>query len=223
MAKILAIDTSTDACSVALSYDNSICDRFMMAPSAHTKFILPMIDEILSEADLDYKQLDAIAFGQGPGSFTGIRLAASVAQGLAFSSKLPVIGISTLRALAQEVFVELGLAQVLVAQDARMQEVYWGEYRADSFEIMQAIAPDRLIRPSEANFDHREDFVGIGSGFGVYQEFFAKNMVKFVAKQYVQAKYVVQLAADDFFKGKEKVVVAEKALPVYLREKVAWV
>jgi len=222
MIKILAIDTSTDACSAALLSDYKIRDRFVIAPSAHTKFILPMVDELLSEAQLDCSQLDAIAFGCGPGSFTGVRLVASIAQGFAFAANLPVIGISTLRALAQEIFMEFKSSQVLVAQDARMQEIYWGEYRVDSVGIMQPIISDKLIKPHEAEVISREGFVGVGGGFSVYSDLFAKNCnMHIYAKQYVQSKYIVQLAADDFAKGVK--VSVDKALPVYLREKVAWV
>ncbi len=218
MVKILALDTSTDACSVALSLNTLSYDRFIVAPAAHTKFILPMIDELLSQAKLDYKELDAIAFGHGPGSFTGVRLAASVAQGLAFAANLPVMGISTLRALAQEVLVEEGRSQVLVAQDARMKEIYWGEYRVDSVGIMQPIVPDKLIKPEVALVGSYYGFVGVGNGFDVYKDLFSQSDLPIIAKQYVRAKYVAELAVADFASG--GMVTAEKALPIYLREKV---
>jgi tRNA threonylcarbamoyladenosine biosynthesis protein TsaB len=221
MTKILAIDTSTDMCSAALFVDHNIYDRGVIAPSAQTKFILSMVTELLAEAQLDCQQLDAIAFGRGPGSFTGVRLAVSVAQGLAFASSLPVIGISTLRVLAQEVFVEFNLPQVLVAQDARMQEVYWGEYQADDFGVMQPLVSDKLIKPHEAEVNLRQGFVGIGDGFSNYKDLFAKNYIPIMDKRYVQAKYMVQIAAAEFIKG--EMVSAEKALPIYLRERVAWV
>ncbi|MBU0744228.1 MAG: tRNA (adenosine(37)-N6)-threonylcarbamoyltransferase complex dimerization subunit type 1 TsaB [Gammaproteobacteria bacterium] len=220
MPKILAIDTSTDACSAALLIDNKVADRFEVAPKQHTSLILSMIDDLLVSEKLDLNQLDAISFGAGPGSFTGVRLAASIVGGLALASNIPVIGVSTLRALAQEIFVELEESKVLVVQDARMQEVYWGKYQANNDGIMQAIKPDRIIKPDEGII-LGDDFVGVGSGFRVYADILAKNFkIPLVAREYVQAKYLLQLAAYDFSKG--LVTTADKAQPVYLREKVAW-
>lgn len=221
MTKILAIDASTDACSAALLVDNEVNERFMVIPKQHTNFILPMVDELLAEAKLSFKQLDAIAFGSGPGSFTGVRLAVSIAQGFAFAANLPVIGVSTLRALAQEVFVEFNHPRVLVVQDARMQEVYFGEYLVDAIGIMRAVRPDSLVKPGEMPEICGENLVGVGSGFDVYVDVLAKidnPNFKIIDKRYVQAKYIVQLAADDFAKG--LAITAEEALPIYLREKV---
>src|SRR3972149_3379225 len=165
--KILAIDTSTDACSAALLVEHKISDRFMVAPKRHTNLILSMVNDLLIEAQLNLNQLDAIAFGSGPGSFTGVRLAASIAQGFAFAANLPVIKVSALRALAQEVFVEFKSPKVLVVQDARMEEVYCGEYHVDNKEIMQEIRPDRLIKTSEVAETGMGGLVGAGSRFEV--------------------------------------------------------
>jgi len=222
MPKILAIDTSTDACSAALLLDHEIFDRFMVAPKEHTSFILAMVDELLSESKVGFGELDAIAFGCGPGSFTGVRLASSIAQGFAFASVLPVVRISTLRALAQEIFVEYKIPKVLVAQDARMQEIYFGEYCVDDNGVMRGIKPDILANPYElANaIVVDDDVVGVGDGFEIYSEIFSRSCKRFISRRYVQAKYVAKLAADDFMKG--LAVSAEQAQPAYLREKVAW-
>jgi tRNA threonylcarbamoyladenosine biosynthesis protein TsaB len=223
MTKILAIDTSTDACSAALLCDKKNHHRFIVAPREHTKFILPMIHELLTEAQLDLNQLDAIAFGCGPGSFTGIRLAASITQGLAFVANLPVIKISSLRALAQEVFVTLAKEKVLVAQDARMQEIYWGEYQIDATFIMQAIVPDQLLAPMQVKTPTDAGFTGIGNAWKIYDDILTKrcNIPLIESKAYPRAQYIAQLAAADFAKG--LTVSAMEALPVYLREEVAWV
>lgn len=189
--KILAIDTSTEACSAALLCGNKIYNRFIIAARQHTKFILPMISEVLTEAQLELSELDAIAFGCGPGSFTGVRLAASVTQGIAFAKNLPVVKISSLRALAQEIFVESEKERVLIAQDARMQEIYLGEYQVDAAGIMQAVMPDRLL---------------------------ASNGYEICANMHPKARYIVQLAEADF--AKNLIVTAEEALPIYLREEV---
>jgi tRNA threonylcarbamoyladenosine biosynthesis protein TsaB len=221
MAKILAFDTSTNACSAALLIDDNIFDRFLVVPAKHTKFILPMIQELLQEAKLEFKDLSAIAFGHGPGSFTGVRLAASIVQGLAFAAKLPVIGISTLRTIAQEVLEEEGKTKVIVALDARMQEVYWGEYGSDNKGIMQPIIADKLIKPSDATVPATADFVLVGNGFEIYKDSFPKSKLPVYSREYVKAKYMLRLAAFEF--DRKALLPAEKALPVYLREKVAWV
>ena len=223
MTKILAIDTSTDACSAALLFDNKNHHRFVVAPRQHTKFILPMIHELLAEAQLELNQLDAIAFGCGPGSFTGIRLAASITQGLAFVANLPVVKISSLRALAQEVFATLDKEKILVAQDARMQEIYWGEYQTDTVGIMQTIVPDQLLAPTQIKTPTDAGFIGIGNAWKIYDDILTKrcNIQLVESKTYPRAQYIAQLAAVDFAKG--LTVSAMEALPVYLREEVAWV
>ncbi|MEI8055121.1 MAG: tRNA (adenosine(37)-N6)-threonylcarbamoyltransferase complex dimerization subunit type 1 TsaB [bacterium] len=214
MTQILTIDTSTDACSAALWCDNKSSHRFIVTPQKHTKFILPMIYELLAEAQMDLNQLDAIAFGAGPGSFTGIRLAASITQGLAFAADIPVIKISCLRALAQEVFAKFGKKKVLVAQDARMQEIYWGKYQVDTSGIMQAIVPDQLLAPKHTRTDFDADFVMTGNGWK------ACNIQLIESIIYPQAQYMAELAVADFVKG--LTVSAKEALPMYLREEVAW-
>ncbi|EKE01225.1 MAG: peptidase M22 glycoprotease [uncultured bacterium] len=222
MTRILAIDTSTDACSAALLCGNKIYDRFAIAPQQHTKLLLPMVHELLAEVQLTLNQLDAIAFGCGPGSFTGIRLAASVVQGLAYAANLPVVKVSTLCALAQEVYKELGNPMVLVAQDARMQEIYWGKYRVDNEGIMRAVVPDQLIAPQKVVGVSDNGWIGVGNGWKIYGDILTKhcNIPIVESKIYPQAKYITQIAAVDFSVG--LMVSAEEALPTYLREEVAW-
>jgi tRNA threonylcarbamoyladenosine biosynthesis protein TsaB len=223
MTQILTIDTSTDACSAALWQDSKNFHRFILAPQNHTKFILPMIHEILAEAQTDLNQIDAVAFGAGPGSFTGIRLAASIAQGLAFAANLPVIKISCLRTLAQEVFAEFGKEKVLVAQDARMQEIYCGKYQIDAIGIMQATVPDQLLVPKHIKTISDADFIGVGSGWKIYADILTThcNISLIESKIYPQAQYMAELAAADFIKN--LTFSAKEALPIYLREEVAWI
>lgn len=204
--KILAIDTSTHACSAALLINNNIIQRFTVAVQQHTTFILPMINELLDEAGIGLEQLDAVAFGAGPGSFTGVRLAASIAQGLALVNNIPIVKISTLRGLAQEIFENLGDTKVFIALDARMEEVYFGEYQVDSDNIMQFIIPDKLIKT---------ECVKIDSTAKIYNDATIKD-----CNINLQAKTIVKIAAIDFAKG--LIATADQALPVYLREEIAW-
>ena len=121
--KLLAIETATDACSCALDIDGESRWRYQLAPRQHAELLLPMVSELLDEAAVAMRDLDGVAFGRGPGSFTGVRIAASVVQGLAFGADLPVAGVSSLRALAEGVRREYGEEAVLSAFDARMSEV----------------------------------------------------------------------------------------------------
>lgn len=223
MWKILAIDTSSDACSAAVLSGDKVFTRFVVAKQQHNKLILPMLSELLIEANLLVHQLDAIAFGCGPGSFTGVRIAASIVQGLAFAANLPVVKISTLHALAQGTFVEFGKTQCLVAQDARMQEIYWGQYQLDSTAIMQPVVPDRLLVPREVPLLSDSGYVGIGNGWKIYGDILTEScnieIINMVI--YPQAKYIAQLAEVNLIKG--LTVSAQEALPVYLREEVAWI
>jgi tRNA threonylcarbamoyladenosine biosynthesis protein TsaB len=126
--KLLALDTATEACSAAVWVDGTVLERYELAPRRHAALILPMIEAVLAEANLSPLQLDAIAFGRGPGAFTGVRIAVGIAQGIAFAADLPVIPISTLAALALGAAQETGYSRIAAALDARMGEVYWGVY-----------------------------------------------------------------------------------------------
>ena len=127
---LLAIETSTPACSAALSIDGVVIERYALAPRQHAVLILPMIESLLLEAGISVAQLDALAFGRGPGSFTGVRIAASVIQGIAFAADLPVLPVSTLATLALGGMRITDKTQVMAALDARKSEIYWGCYTA---------------------------------------------------------------------------------------------
>ena len=143
LMKILAIDTATEACSVALLTDETCQEIFEIIPRQHTERVLPMVDEMLKKADLSLSQLDALAYNCGPGSFTGVRVATSVIQGLAFSADLPVIPVSSLAALAQLAYREEHKQKVLSAIDARMNEMYWGCYQLEN-GLMRLIGKEKV-------------------------------------------------------------------------------
>ncbi|MDI9229458.1 tRNA (adenosine(37)-N6)-threonylcarbamoyltransferase complex dimerization subunit type 1 TsaB, partial [Serratia bockelmannii] len=131
-ARILALDTATEACSAALLNQQQIYARFEIAPRDHTQRILPLVQELLQVQQLELTALDALAFGRGPGSFTGVRIGIGIAQGLALGANLPMIGVSSLATMAQGAWRLTGATRVLAAIDARMGEVYWAEYQRDA-------------------------------------------------------------------------------------------
>lgn len=220
--RLLALDTSAEACSVALAVEQRVLARFELAPQRHTERILPLIDALLAEAGIGVRQLDALAFGRGPGSFTGLRIAAGVAQGIALAADLPVLGISTLAALAQRCFLERGERRVLTAFDARMGEVYWAGYQIDDRGLAQLLLPEAVSAPERVTLPPGTNWFGAGSGWGRYASVLRQRIpvTDLDAGLMCRAEEMLPLAASDLAAG--KAVSAELALPVYLRDRVAW-
>lgn len=214
---LLALDTSTEACSVALSYHDKIIECYELAPRQHTKLLLPMMEELLATANLTLSQIDALAFGCGPGSFTGLRVAASVTQGIAFAHDLPVIPVSTLRTIAQGCYREFQTTQVLVALDAAMQEIYYGAFGLKN-AVMEAVTPELIARPDSINFHPEGEWVGAGSGWDLYAEQLQQNLQlqQWFPHRYPRARDMLVLAMLDY--QHHKMISAEDALPVYLRD-----
>ena len=218
--KILALETATEACSVALTVDGEHRLRFEVAPRKHTELVLPMIDELLAEAGLQVRELDAIAFGRGPGAFTGVRIAIAVVQGLAFAHDLPVIPVSTLAALAQAA-AAVG-EYVAPALDARKQEVYWGLYKRDECGFMQTLIEDSVGPPGAVAVVKEGRWYGLGPGWKTYphelRSRFDGNLIRFDAEALPSARGVAELAGPAFLEG--RVLPVEQARPVYLRDRV---
>ncbi|MCG8014641.1 MAG: tRNA (adenosine(37)-N6)-threonylcarbamoyltransferase complex dimerization subunit type 1 TsaB [Candidatus Thiodiazotropha sp. 'RUGA'] len=221
--KLLAIETATEACSAALLIDDQIELRYEIKPRGHSELILGMMDGLLAEAELSANQLDAMAFGRGPGSFTGVRIATGVIQGAAFAADLPVVPVSTLAALAQRAYREKGEPNLLTAFDARMGELYWAGYRIDSNEIVRLVMDEQVANAQQVHLPLDEEWYGVGSGWGVYGpelgERLGESLLGYKADLYCSARDVATLAAADFEAG--LAVPAERALPVYLRNEVA--
>ncbi|MCG7926457.1 MAG: tRNA (adenosine(37)-N6)-threonylcarbamoyltransferase complex dimerization subunit type 1 TsaB [Candidatus Thiodiazotropha taylori] len=221
--KLLAIETATEACSAALLIDDQIELRYEIKPRGHSELILGMMDGLLAEAELSANQLDAMAFGRGPGSFTGVRIATGVIQGAAFAADLPVVPVSTLAALAQRAYREKGEPNLLTAFDARMGELYWAGYRVDSSEIVRLVMHEQVASAQQVHLPLDEEWYGVGSGWGVYGpelgERLGESLLGYKADLYCSARDVATLAAADFEAG--LAVPAERALPVYLRNEVA--
>lgn len=223
--KILALDLASDNCSVALSQHGHLIGREAPAVRGHGAQLLSMVDAVLGEAGIGLPALDAIAFGRGPGAFTGLRLAASVTQGLAFAAGLPVIPVSDLRACAQRLMgASIAAERVLVCHDARMGEVYWagfsnvdGHARADTLEAVAR--PEAVIAPA-SSWLGTAAAAGAGSGFDAYPALadFGARLAPLAAELRPRAHEIALLAA---FDGAAAAVAAELAVPVYLRNDVA--
>jgi tRNA threonylcarbamoyladenosine biosynthesis protein TsaB len=220
--KLLAIDTATDACSAALTIDGETFARYELAPRLHTQLILGMCEQLLVEADVSLRQLDALAFGRGPGSFTGVRIAAAVTQGMAFAWDLPVVPVSTLAAIAQEVIDISKKQRVLVAIDARMNEVYWGHYSRDPEGLARDHGGEGVCKPGEVPLLTGK-WYGAGSGWRADIEAmhlrFGNRLCGYDDTLLPKARYIMPLAIAKFQRG--NALSAEHALPVYLRDKVA--
>jgi len=221
--KILALETSGDACSAALWIDGGCQEKFELTPRAHSKLILPMVDELMSAAGLKPQQLDAIAFGRGPGSFTGVRIAAGVAQGIAFGADLPVLPVSALAALAQDFFNNHSeWRTAFTALDARMNEIYWATYQQNSQGLAELIGDETVTDASQIRFPDAPGF-GVGSGWAAHGEVLRRVLGHRVADSqaiiYPRAAVVAPLGASYFQQG--LAAPADQALPVYLRDKVA--
>ena len=229
---ILALDTSSDACSAAVlcgENGESCFAEFTVEPRAHTRLILPMVESVLQQAGLTLQDMDALAFGRGPGAFTGVRIATGVVQGLALAADKPVIPVSTLAAIAQQAYQEQQAEKVLVAVDARMGEVYWGQYRLAG-DVMQLQGEEQVLAPADAPLPLTgaaefagNDWLAAGSGWVEYAEVlqprFADLVSAYQAEYLPTAEYIARLALAGWKRG--EAVDAELAQPVYLRNKVA--
>jgi tRNA threonylcarbamoyladenosine biosynthesis protein TsaB len=219
--KILALDTATENCSAALWMNGTVLQREAEAERGHAELILTMIDELLKESATRLSDLTAIAFGRGPGSFTGVRLAASVTQGLAFGAGVPVVPVSDLRAVAQRVAAE----HVLVCNDARMQEVYWACFERGPDGLMQPAGEERVSKPSEVNVPLAwagRSITGAGRGFAAYtllQERLAGQLSNIEPTVLPRAREVVLLAVEEVRGG--RLQAPELAVPTYIRDDVA--
>lgn len=219
MTTLLALDTATEACSVALLHDGKVLSHYEVIPRLHAQRLLPMIRDLMAEAGLPLSAIDAIAFGRGPGAFTGVRIAIGVVQGLAFALERPVLPVSNLAVLAQRAYREHGAHQVASAIDARMDEVYWGCYRETVGEMrlagVEAVLPPEL---AELPVDATGEWFGSGTGWG-YSDRIAVKLAGHDAQMLPHAQDLLTLATFAWQRG--EAVVADEAQPVYLRDKVA--
>ncbi len=215
--KLLAIETSTEYCSVALWQDGVVSERIEKVGQKHSEVLMGMVDAVLKDAGTSIKQVDCIGFGKGPGSFTGVRIACGVAQGLAFGADVNVVGVCTLQALAEARDKD----KVIAALDARMGELYLAAYQKQGADWQTVIEPC-LCKAADAPTIAGEGWFGCGSGFAVseaLQQRYAAQLAGMDAEAVPQAAAVARLAAVEFEQG--HAVDAALALPLYLRDKVA--
>ena len=217
MSNILGFDTSTNMCTVALSVGDTIDSISELAPRKHTQLVLSMVDTLFKRNALALQDLDAISFGNGPGSFMGVRLATSVAQALAYAGDLQVIPVSTLQLLAQQAYHEVSATQVIAAWDARMAEMYFGCYQLAGNNLMEVNGSDTLIKPAQFNLPMGE-WLLVGNAWDVYKDVLPFNCEK-LTDLYPNAEVLVAIAKKLF--SEKKTVSALQATPNYIRDKVA--
>lgn len=216
--RLLAIETATEACSVAVHHDGNVEERFEVVHQQHSARILPMVQQALAASGLVLSQLDAIAFSRGPGSFTGLRIGAGVAQGLAFGADLPVVPISSLAALAQG----QDAPRVFAALDARMAQVYYGAYERHGAQVTP-VGVEAVAFPEAVALPEAIGWIGVGSGFDQYEQALRARLGRTLTgvkrNIYPHARDVATLASAAVARG--ETLPAEQAVPVYIRDDVA--
>lgn len=221
--RILALDTTTEACSVALAVGAAVTHRWERLPRGHAAHILPMLEAVLAEAGCPLAAVDAIAFCRGPGSFTGVRIAAGVVQGLAYGIDRPVVPVSTLAAIAQGALRERGAERVLTAVDARMGEVYWAGFERDEGGLMTSTLPECVAAPCRAPLPAGGGWHGCGTGFAAHGETLSRRLGQGLMDtepdRLPDALDCLAFAHRALSRG--ETVSAFEAVPVYLRDRVA--
>lgn len=223
--RILALDAATEACSVAIWNDGHIHALYELCPREHTQRLLPMVQQVLTESGLKLADLDALAFGRGPGSFTGVRIGIGVAQGLALGADLPTIGISTLNTMAEGAFRTTGASNVLAAIDARMGEVYWGQYQRSEQGIWQLTGDEQVLSPEQVNNQLKSvqgQWASVGTGWQTYPDMATDTGVILTDGNMLlpQAQDMLPLALERW--KNNDVQAVEDTQPVYLRNEVTW-
>ena len=217
---LLAIETATETCSVALAINGEILEQYQHAPRQHAELLLPWVESVMAEAGIGFSALDAIAFSRGPGSFTSLRIGIGVVQGLAWASDTPVVPVSSLAATAQTA-VNHGVTSALVALDARMNEVFTCTFEANDNKIMVPTSKEMVCSPLDIQLSDDSEMFGVGIGFDRYAALsvLAERLAGVQSNIWPKASSVLQLA-QEWLKSHEP-LTAEQAQPVYLRDNVA--
>ncbi|MGG5836039.1 tRNA (adenosine(37)-N6)-threonylcarbamoyltransferase complex dimerization subunit type 1 TsaB [Huaxiibacter chinensis] len=223
--RILAIDTATEACSAALWDNGNLFAHFEECPREHTQRILPLVKQMLDQGNTTLTDLDALAFGRGPGSFTGVRIGIGIAQGLALGANLPMIGVSTLATMAQGAWRQTGATRVLAAIDARMGEVYWAEYTRDEQGIWHGEETEKVLKPQAVGERLKQlsgEWAIVGTGWKAWPDMANESGLTLVDGNTLlpAAEDMLPIACQLLAAG--QTVTVEHAEPVYLRNEVAW-
>lgn len=219
--KLLALDTSSSACSVAVQSDDQIVNKHVVEARAHTRILLPMISELLEDCQLRVRDLDAVVLGNGPGSFIGMRIGASVAQGLCFGASLKIVPISSLAVVAAEVFASSNVNEVAIAQDARMGEAYLGQFRRGTANEPALIEHERIVVAERLLSEVKATAVA-GAAWNRYPNTITGNEIKVteqIAIAEPNARYLLEMGAHAYLRG--EAIEAAALKPAYLRTKVA--
>jgi len=230
MTRLLAVDASTSACSAALvcrqeGREDELLSRYALAPREHTQRLMPMVDELLAEAGIALSDIDALAYGRGPGSFTGLRIAAGVAQGLAFGLERPLVGVSTLAALALGAHRRHGYRYLIPALDARMGEIYVAAYEFSDGQP-SALLEEAVLPPAALALPGGEDdieWVGVGSGWTFWEDMppaVLASIARHLVELQPEAEDMALLGLRQFENGEGR--PAHQVQPIYLRDQVAW-
>ena len=216
---ILAFDASTEALSVAIQAQKIIV-HFEECPQQHSQKILPTIQATLSQAGLTLADIDVIAFGRGPGSFTGVRIGVSIAQGLAYAANIPVIGISTMQVMAQEALEKHSEDDVFVAIDARMSEIYFAHFKRDHLGHAALVGNEMVLKPDDLDLCNAKG-VAVGTGWQAYPQANTSDLITIDEHILLpNSQYMLGLANTQFEQG--MATSAEDAQPVYVRDTVTW-
>lgn len=224
----LAIDASTEACSVALALGDKVFSRYDLCPQSHSLMLLPMVDEVLKEAGVELSQLDGLIYGRGPGSFTGVRIGIGVAQGLAFAAELPVVGVSTLQAIAQKAYRLHGKENVIAAIDARMSEVYTARFSLGNDQIMNIAGEELVLPPADASELYKTNNAAtakayaVGTGWDAYAENLVVERENAESPEILFPDAIDMLAIGIQIFSQTGGLPAEHAQPVYVRDTVSW-
>lgn len=217
----LALDASTEALSIVLNVNGEVFHHFEECPQQHSQKILPLVDSLLAKAKCNLKDLDVIGFGQGPGSFTGVRISVAIAQGLAYACKLPLVGVSTLQMMAQQAYQQTGATHVFSAIDARMGEIYFAEYTLGENSTMELVAEEHVLKPEQLMLQGKQG-VAVGTGWQTYSEILSEYSQITIDSTITlpDALFMSASVTGNFELG--NTVEAAQAQPKYVRDTVTW-
>lgn len=218
---ILAFDASTEALSLVLNYNGQLFHHFEECPQQHSQKILPLVDSLLAQANCKLTDLDVIGFGQGPGSFTGVRISVAIAQGLAYACKLPLVGVSTLQMMAQQAYQQTGETSVFSAIDARMGEVYFAHYTLNDIGIMALQGEEQVLKPALLSLADKHG-IAVGTGWQSYPDILQDNANIVVNNEITlpDAGFMLANVSHEF--TAKRTVSASQAQPKYVRDTVTW-